>query len=1744
MEFEITAAAVIMALILTGITAASRCGRHRSFVLRKKALIAAAMILLAAVTAAAVVTGRRRADADAETEHQVADAIRNARLGDASNMTKALAKRGQSAEQSNPVLSRVNVDDFNALGADRSRAAQPEADEAKNSGDPQVQQPKKKLYTVMIYMVGSNLESRYGNATKDIAEIDKANLSYNNYNVVVYTGGSMRWVSDIPSDCNAVLDMSKKGSERIVARTQGNANMGEAKTLTEFLNFCDKNYPAEHNALILWDHGAGPLLGYGSDEIYKSDSLLLTEMVEAMQASPFSGNGSILDIVLGGQMPSGRKLDFVGFDACLMSCLESMEVWSKYADYYVASQELEPGPGWDYAFLKVLDEIAAETDGSASGQAAPGIQSSPADGQAAPGDQSSPDDGQTAPGDQNLSERITARIIDTYEQFYAQKSSATYNPDLTLNCVKLSRVKKVFSAYDKMARKMIRSVSGGEYASLMKRRADSKGFGLAQNSKGKITYYDLVDLGDLAAHMRELYPQEADAVTAALKEAVVDGYTNLEHTCGISLYFPLRNKGQYSAMKELYSRILKQAGVAQNYINFLTNSSRDWLKNKARDWTLGTPVDKGYEFTLQLTKEQVDNSVAVFYTILEDERRAVDGGCSALVKRCQIEPDKNGVIHLPKSLPIYVVQNGNNKEALIVEQIEKDRKRSVYKTLNTLLGSDLTYLQHEDDLEETPISIIFSVNKKTGELQIQNVTGDTSEIGLGGKSTVEIGDWESLIRSTEGEYAIPTRDAEGRLLPFDEWYRESFAEWHPAAIDNAFELTTVQSITVNRRLVCQLEIEDVNGEFYASELVELPGPSMVNTAEKATQRGLLTFDVYPDHAEVTGYTGRDRTVEIPEEVDGKPVTAIEGNFSVYYSTAGTSYTPVREVVLPDTITKIGEYSFATCTKLEKIRMSKNLTQIGNGAFMHCSSLKVAEIPDSVESIGKCAFAYCTSLKEFRIPENLEQIGEGVFMGCQNIAGFTGASTTRACINAGGMLYSPDGSTLLAYSAEAGENCAVAEGTEFIGYGAFAKAKVREISLPDSLREIGGYAFYECNALAVPQLPDGIRKVGSHAWDTAMFTLTDEEISDKTEEIFIPASLESIGEHSFDKFINRKFRVAEESLYFSDREGFLMNKAGDTIQQAASGAEGNVMIPEGTASYSEEILWYYLNYKDADGEGKPVRQIYIPESAAWFEEPPENPLYKEKVNSEHCKLYFYHCPKGSAAEQYADRKGLAHTTDMSVKTGQAQVKTAKGVLYFDLFDDHAALFAYKGDDRTLTLPSKVRGLPLTVIGDGADSVSSSGMKEIYDMSRKLINEALLEIEEEGSYEPPQHLYGWPEEAILCRYLRKLVIPEGVVEIRSRALFELRPDVEIELPSTLKVLGKEAISTYRPVTLPEGLEVMGEGCVNALKDNRFVLTPSMRWIDPGAFERSFVWEFVQEGENERYSARDGILFNADGTEVVRYPVTSQTEIVIPEGVLGIGPNAFENRTNLKRIVLPASLQYIDGQAFFNCSSLTSVSFDEGTKLYVIGDMAFANCAALRKIDLPPVETIGMMAFLNCDKLRKVSFAEGTFTIEAGAFYETIVAAPVLPGSLQRVAKNVFDDRAENMRPGSISVIRIPAHLTEAGMKAFGKIGNSAFSVDENNSVFSSVDGLLLDKNKVRLLMCPSGRRGTVVIPEGVTAIDDYAFSCAAGVTDVVVPDSVCFIGQGNFEGQSERAVTFHCSRDSYAWKYARRNGIECE
>ena len=118
--------------------------------------------------------------------------------------------------------------------------------------------------------------------------------------------------------------------------------MGDPETLSGFLQYGMENYPARDYALILWDHGGGPMEGVCWDELFSMDHLSLSELTEALEASALPG-----------------KLRWIGFDACLMGSVEVAEAVSPYADYMIASQETEPARGWNYAFLKGIESDAS-----------------------------------------------------------------------------------------------------------------------------------------------------------------------------------------------------------------------------------------------------------------------------------------------------------------------------------------------------------------------------------------------------------------------------------------------------------------------------------------------------------------------------------------------------------------------------------------------------------------------------------------------------------------------------------------------------------------------------------------------------------------------------------------------------------------------------------------------------------------------------------------------------------------------------------------------------------------------------------------------------------------------------------------------------------------------------------------------------------------------------------------------------------------------------------------------------------------------------------------------------------------------------------------------------------------------------------------------------------------------------------------------------------------------------------------
>lgn len=183
--------------------------------------------------------------------------------------------------------------------------------------------------TLMIYLCGTDLESRSKMATSDLQEMIGANIS-DNVNVLVYTGGCKQWQNNaFSSDKNQIWKVTSKGVT-CLEKNMGNVSMTDEDTLSTFIKWCAKKYPANRNMLVMWDHGSGSVKGFGYDEKFASSgSMNLAEIDKALT-------------------DGGVKFDFVGFDACLMATAETALMLTEHADYMIASEETEPGIGWYY----------------------------------------------------------------------------------------------------------------------------------------------------------------------------------------------------------------------------------------------------------------------------------------------------------------------------------------------------------------------------------------------------------------------------------------------------------------------------------------------------------------------------------------------------------------------------------------------------------------------------------------------------------------------------------------------------------------------------------------------------------------------------------------------------------------------------------------------------------------------------------------------------------------------------------------------------------------------------------------------------------------------------------------------------------------------------------------------------------------------------------------------------------------------------------------------------------------------------------------------------------------------------------------------------------------------------------------------------------------------------------------------------------------------------------------------------
>ena len=202
-----------------------------------------------------------------------------------------------------------------------------------------------KKVVVMEYIIGADLEDDRGMASINIAQMKDTTAKGDGLDFVVQAGGSDRWFTKGIEDSTVGRYLISGGNIETAEMLDETTCMSDPESLTDFILWAKKNYPADRYMLVLWDHGGGFTSGYGVDILNDRE-----DKERLMSASE----------IIGAIKKAGMKFEMIGFDACLMQNIEYANALEPYADYYLASEETEPGTGWYYTagFGKLAEDPA------------------------------------------------------------------------------------------------------------------------------------------------------------------------------------------------------------------------------------------------------------------------------------------------------------------------------------------------------------------------------------------------------------------------------------------------------------------------------------------------------------------------------------------------------------------------------------------------------------------------------------------------------------------------------------------------------------------------------------------------------------------------------------------------------------------------------------------------------------------------------------------------------------------------------------------------------------------------------------------------------------------------------------------------------------------------------------------------------------------------------------------------------------------------------------------------------------------------------------------------------------------------------------------------------------------------------------------------------------------------------------------------------------------------------------------
>ena len=779
------------------------------------------------------------------------------------------------------------------------------------------------------------------------------------------------------------------------------------------------------------------------------------------------------------------------------------------------------------------------------------------------------------------------------------------------------------------------------------------------------------------------------------------------------------------------------------------------------------------------------------------------------------------------------------------------------------------------------------------------------------------------------------------------------------------------------------------------------------------------------------------------------------------------------------VVRIGDYAFSDCTELTSVTIPDSVTDIRWRAFYNCVSLKSVTIPKSVTYIDNYAFGYYDDSDSFETKKidgfkiNYVKNTHGHMYALKN--GFT----DEACLLTNEL---DDGTLEITKYVGNSATCVIPseiDGKKVtqIGYNAFSsRTELTSITIPDGVTIIGNSAFSDCTSLETVTIPNSVTQI----YPRAFYNCT------SLKEVAIPASVTVIRDEAFGYYYDTDssetkkadgFKInyvnnTQGHWYaikngFTDGACFVVNELGDGTV-GITGYAGN----SATCVIPDEIHGKKVTRigENAFRDRTELTSVTIPDSVTYiFDRAFSNCTSLETVTI-----------PNSVTDIYS--RAFYNCTSLKEVTIPASVT--------DIGDEAFGYYRYEDTWES----KKVDGFKINYVKNtyGHYYATENGFSDEACLLTNELNDGTLEISKyvgnsatSATYVIPGEINGKKVTQIgdsaftVCTSLTSVTIPDGVTSIDEAAFLCCTSLTSVTIPDSVTSIKSKAFfncTSLKSVTIPASVTNIGD---YALGYYEIYNTDSCKWemykVD------GFKINYVKNTYGHMYALKNGFTDKAclltneldDGTlEITKYLGNSAT-CVIPGEIDGkkvteIGDSAFKGCTELTSITIPDGVIGIGNKAFSDCTSLETVTIP--ASVTYVRDSAFYGCTSLKSVTIPESVTyIGGYAFAECYSLK---YAD------------------------------------------------IPANVSGIGLSPFCNCRSlENINIDEANKWYTTVDGVLYDKDKTELINYPAGKKdSSYVIPEGIRTIREKAFYGCLNLCELTIPDSVTEIESGAFECSS--------------------------